>query len=119
MRLKLTNFGCYTDKSFDFGMGPGIILIHGQSGVGKSTIVRAIQFAIRGKCDMKTAPTFGGNTCRVELTYGSLHISRTKPARLVVNNEYIEEVAQQLITNEFGPFERFQIFLRIRWTHFL
>ena len=47
MKLHLINFRCYEDKTFDFGE-LGVTLISGPSGVGKTTIMMAINFVLFG-----------------------------------------------------------------------
>ena len=47
MKLILKNFRCYESQVFDFH-DKGLILISGQSGLGKSTILNAIQFCLFG-----------------------------------------------------------------------
>ena len=40
MKLKLTNFRCYTDQTFEFE-DMGLILISAESGHGKTTILKS------------------------------------------------------------------------------
>lgn len=100
MRIRLKNFRCYEDNTFDLGE-QGITLISAPSGYGKSTILNGIYFALFGTGNKVT--TVGKTSCLVELEFDDMKITRTKrPNRLVVNDEYEDEVAQQLINNKFG-----------------
>jgi exonuclease SbcC len=100
MRIRLKNFRCYEDNTFDLGDN-GITLITAPSGYGKSTILNGIHFALFGVGNKVTS--FGKTSCLVELDFDDLKIVRTKrPNRLVVNEIYEDEVAQQLINNKFG-----------------
>jgi DNA repair exonuclease SbcCD ATPase subunit len=102
MKLRLKNFRCYEDKSFDFGEN-GIVLINGMSGIGKSTILHAIYFVLYG-IGIKVVK-HGKTSCMVEMEYHSLIIKRTKnPNRLLVNNKYEDDVAQNILTEKFGKF---------------
>lgn len=100
MRIKLKNFRCYTDKEFDFGDN-GITLITGLSGVGKTTIILAIQFALFDKGTKLI--TYGKTSCSVELYFDNIKIVRTKkPNRLIVNDIYEDDAGQEIINELFG-----------------
>ena len=45
MKLTLKNFRCYSERTFDFGE-KGLLLLSGHSGVGKTSIILAINFAL-------------------------------------------------------------------------
>jgi len=47
MIINIKQFDCYVDQTFSFNLG--LTLIKGESGIGKSTLFRAIIFAITGK----------------------------------------------------------------------
>ena len=84
MKLILTNFRKHEDKTFEFSDKPGLTLISGISGCGKSTIFKAIAFAIaggkRGRGLVgKTLITRGKRKCSVELEYKGIHINSIKP----------------------------------------
>lgn len=103
MKIKLHNFKCYNDSSFDFGTN-GLVLISGESGVGKSSILCAIHFALYGSGTDLISD--GKNSCSVELNIVNMNIVRTKrPNRLVViqdDVQYEDEAGQDIITRQFG-----------------
>ena len=66
MKLTLINFLCYENATFDFGEN-GLILISGLSGAGKSSLLKAIIFALFG--DGNKLQTFGKISCQVILEF--------------------------------------------------
>lgn len=99
MKLSLTNFGCYDKAEFNF-LDCGTVLLSAPSGKGKSTIIRAIVFALYGTGQKLVQ--YGKKKCKVELEYKNLHIARTKgPCRLVVTRDdgkiYEDDEAQTII----------------------
>jgi DNA repair exonuclease SbcCD ATPase subunit len=100
MKIRLQNFLCYTDTTFDFGNN-GLTLISGPSGCGKTSILRGVFFALFG--EGTKVQSYGKTSCNVELDIDDLKIIRTKrPNRLVVNDIYEDDVAQSIITTRFG-----------------
>ena len=100
MRIKLKNFRCYKNKTFDFE-DSGLFLISGVSGKGKSTILMAINFVLYG--NLQKVIKHGETSCSVEFEFGDMKILRTKkPNRLVVNDIYEDDVAQSIINEKFG-----------------
>jgi exonuclease SbcC len=100
MRIKLKNFRCYKDKTFEFE-DSGLFLISGISGQGKSTILMSINFALYG--NLQKVIKHGETSCYVEFEFGDMKILRTKkPNRLVVNDVYEDDVAQNIINEKFG-----------------
>ena len=91
---------CYADKEFDI---PDNIttLLAGPSGAGKTTIVKAIMFALFGTGTK--VQTYGAKSARVELITEGLHIVRTKrPNRLTVNSDKEDDAGQAVINKHFG-----------------
>jgi len=100
MKIRMKDFLCYTDSTFDFG-NSGVALLSGPSGVGKTSILRGIFFALFGEGNKLQAN--GSTSCRVELDFDDLKIIRTKrPNRLIVNDVYEDESAQEVINKTFG-----------------
>lgn len=100
MRIRLINFLCYTDSTFDFGE-QGLALLSGPSGAGKTSILKGIFFALFG--EGKKLPSYGKDSCKVELEFDGMKIVRTKrPNRLVVDDIYEDAAAQEIINKKFG-----------------
>ena len=103
MKLHLKNFGCWENKIVDF-TDTGTNLLSGPSGTGKTSILRAVVFAMYG-VGRKIIHN-GGTKCMVEMWFDNMHITRTKgPCRLLVSdglNEYEDAEAQGVINKVFG-----------------
>jgi exonuclease SbcC len=101
MRLTLSNFRCYKSlTTFEF-QDDGLILLSGISGIGKSTILMAINFVLYNNGTKLCS--YGETKCRVELIFKNIKIVRSKvPNRLVVNDVYEDAVAQSMINDLFG-----------------
>jgi DNA repair protein SbcC/Rad50 len=85
MRIALKQFGCYDQAEFTF-IEQGSVLLSAPSGKGKSTIIRAILFALYGTGQKLVS--YGKKSCTVEMWFKGLHITRSKgPGRLVVETE--------------------------------
>lgn len=100
MKIRLVNFLCYNDSTFDLGT-KGLTLILGDSGAGKTSIMRGIFFALFG--EGSKLQSYGKTSAKVEMDFYGLRIVRTKrPNRLVVNDTHEDDVAQQIINRTFG-----------------
>ena len=110
MILTLTNFRCYKKTTFEFPDN-GTVLLWGTSGIGKTTIFKAINFVLFDK-ELKVT-TYGEKKCEVVLTYKQYTITRRKnPNYLMIKNDgdgsvYDNDVAQSKINELFG--DNFQL----------
>lgn len=109
MKLVLKNFRCFTNLTLDLP-SKGLVLLWGNSGVGKSSILKAINFVLYGK-EQKVV-TLGEKKCSVCMSLDEeeagdrWQITRTKgPTHLVLQTEegkFEDDVAQQMIYSRFG-----------------
>lgn len=103
MQLRLVNFRCYADKTFDFGEN-GLFLISAPSGHGKSSILMAINFALYGSG--QKVVSHGQTSCIVEFSFQDLHIVRKKKPNILTviyeGNSFENDVAQNIINKKFG-----------------
>ena len=72
MKVTLTNFGIWKQQQFSFS-DQGSILLTGPSGKGKTTILRAINYALTGSGTK--LPTHGEIKCGVTIEYKGLKIN--------------------------------------------
>ena len=105
MELELENFRCHDIKRVFIFPDKGLLLLKGPSGIGKSSILDAISFALYGSGNKVIS--FGQKRCRVSLKYLGFTITRTKgPNRLTLldqenNIEYEDDAAQSIINDKF------------------
>ena len=100
MKIRLVNFLCYEDTTYDFGED-GMVLLSGPSGSGKSSVCRGIFFALYG--EGTKVNMYGKTSCKVELWFRDFHVVRTKrPNRLVLNGTQEDDEAQSLLDDLFG-----------------
>lgn len=84
MKLVLENFICFNKYLFETPNDDGLILIKGDSGAGKTTILKAILYALWGKLPTQgKVNTFGAKRAYVRFEYSNLIIERwTGPKQL-------------------------------------
>jgi len=102
--LQIVNFKSWKEKNIKLEFDNGIILISGESGRGKTSVLQAIEFAITGKG--KKIIRRGSKSCSVYLNFSGIEITRTKgPNRLQVTVDDItleDADAQCEIDKKFG-----------------
>ena len=105
MRLELVNFRCWKKRTFEF-RDEGLVLLSGESGAGKTSILLAIYFVLYGTGTKIIS--FGEKKCSVRFIFNGFDITRTKGPNLLTlttdsDNKYYEnDVAQEIITKRFG-----------------
>uniref|UniRef100_A0A6C0HDP4 Rad50/SbcC-type AAA domain-containing protein n=1 Tax=viral metagenome TaxID=1070528 RepID=A0A6C0HDP4_9ZZZZ len=105
MILTLTNFRCYKKVTFEFPDN-GTILLWGTSGIGKTTIFKAINFVLYD--NESKVITYGEKKCEVTFQYKQYIITRRKnPSYFLFKNTetnatYDGETAQHKIKEIFG-----------------
>ena len=107
MKVILHNFKCYRGtRIFEFSEA-GLTLISGPSGVGKSSILEAICFALYGASAAKYT-TNGEVGCKVTLEYLDYTIVRTSRPNTVAltyqDQVYQHDDAQARISDYFGAY---------------
>jgi exonuclease SbcC len=112
MHVKIVGFKCHLDSEYTFD-SDNMVLLRGESGAGKSTILQAIFWGLYGS--MRGIYNNGGQIkkCSVTLQINHLVIYRQKrPDLLQVTitnpidgsqSTYEDDVAQQIIDTAFGP----------------
>jgi DNA repair exonuclease SbcCD ATPase subunit len=109
MKLSLRNFRCY--KKHDVDIKPGTVLLRGDSGSGKSTILEAIDYVLYGK--LKQQYSHGEKSCsvRMEFTGGNVWIHRFSgpgKIKLFLNDTLYEgDDAEALISQTYNTREVF------------
>ena len=101
MQLLLKDFGCYTQKAFNFKSNE-FTLLSGPNGSGKSMVMKSICFAFYGKCKVVR---HGTSSCQVTMSSTindkPFKIKRiSKPRQLKLEFEgiiYENDIAQQII----------------------
>jgi len=92
LEVILVNFRCHRNQTYRFS--PGLNLIDGTSGNGKSTILEAIHFCLIGKA--RNVCTRGEKKCSVTLLWNGFTIQRTRgPSRLTIQPLGLEDDAAQ------------------------
>lgn len=111
MHVKIVGFKCHLDASYDFDSN-SMVLLRGESGAGKSTILQAIFWALYGSMRGIYNNTGQMKKCSVTLQINHLVIYRQKRPELFrvtiidprdqTEKTYVDTVAQQIIDQAFG-----------------
>ena len=107
MRITLKNFRCWENKVFELNT-QGIILLSGQSGKGKSSLLDAIYFCLYG--NLKSVTTVGKTSCEVKIEYDNeIYVRSKRPNCLSVTYNdkdkkivVEDDVAQEYLLKKFG-----------------
>jgi len=103
MKITLKNFRCHRDAHFEIP-DEGLVMLSGESGMGKTTILNAVAYAMYG--NLRKPYSHGTTTCQVTLEIKGMTITRSnRPNRVVVEYqeaEYEDDAAQGLIDKVFG-----------------
>lgn len=104
MKLKLINFRCFKDFELNIPEDNGNVLLWGTSGIGKTTIFKAINFSLYGK-EQKVVK-HGEKKCKVVFEFKDIIITRTRvPNHLTFTRGSLtleDESAQREIEKIFG-----------------
>lgn len=112
MNINITNFKCYTKKSFYFKFD-NITLLKGISGKGKTTILNAIYWCLYGELNNvypNSEISTNDNQTIVEISFESLNIKikRVKPPEILEltydNKILLNDSAQCYINDIFGNY---------------
>lgn len=111
MEITLNNFGTHRSSSYYFDKGK-IILLKGNSGEGKSTICRSLEWCLYGT--NRKIETFGVSApTQVRVKYKDIIIERKKkPSFLRVHfdgKDYENTIAQEIINRLFGSHDLWKL----------
>lgn len=73
--IHIENIGPIANATF--AISPGVTVIEGAPGAGKSTAIRSIQLATDGRCDIKPTKRDGANRGLIEVDGKSIRITKT------------------------------------------
>jgi len=111
MLLKIQFFRCHENCTFEF-LDSGVNLIAGDSGVGKTTILKALKWCLFGKiksvannAEVQLNPNYKPKTS-VTLAWDKYNITRSKNPETIIfvrdGVKWESEVAQNLVNELFG-----------------
>lgn len=119
MHIKIVGFKCHLDVSYNFSDG-SMVLLKGDSGAGKSTIMQAIYWCLYGSMRGIYNNTGLIKTCSVTIKINNWIIYRQKRPEVLkltidnnnnsnnnsgTENTYQDKIAQDLINERFGSKE--------------
>lgn len=104
MKIILENFKCFESKEFDIP-DTGLILLDGESGHGKSSLLKSIIWALWGK--VKKPCMHGKKSCKVTLYFLGLKIIRTYNPNKLECGKLIDTTAQEYINDKFMTYSDF------------
>lgn len=103
MKIHLNNFRCHKDATFEIP-DKGLVLLSGDSGRGKTTILNAVSYGLYG--NIRKPYSHGTTSCCVDIEYKDMIVTRTnRPNRLVLKYKgcvYEDDAAQGIIDKEMG-----------------
>lgn len=115
IRISIRNFRTYLTREdgtpFVFDFQPGVNLLKGESGIGKTTIFHAIHWCLYKKPATGNSPIYGVKGEQTEVTLeieNDILVTRVSPraiftVKLLTSNQLLEnEEAQIYIENRFG-----------------
>ena len=111
LTLSLTNIRCW-EGNHKFKFETNFVLLSGQSGKGKTSILESILYALYGK--VTKICTEGKTKCRVVMTLHTptvkIKIDRSKgPNKLIVDGKYDGTSGQKVIDRVFGSHKKFML----------
>lgn len=109
LTVKIIGFGCYKEERV-FSFKRGVTLLHGDTGCGKSTVFKAIDWCLYGK--LRGVYNAGSQTTKVAVEFGEagtsdwISVTRTRGRnKLTITAGGIVEIgeaAQSLVDKTFG-----------------
>lgn len=105
--VQLKHFMCWDDYTLE--LGPGVTLLKGPSGVGKSTIFKAISWCLYGRIRKVNPKKNEHAKTSVTLVVDGITITRKKKPNLfkvvTEKEEYEDQLAQDYINKRYGLYD--------------